>query len=163
MRIYHVTYKKNLESIKKYGLRIDYHLSNSLYTGQTSGQAIYLSKYIKGNNLPIKMHNEKDSLISLEINLDSLNQDLIYPDDGIYWAFGNEEIFSEDDLEEIMDAFNLSKVGDAVRKLEYLESLLDEQLPKEFKNIWRWYLENEGEIAYLGNIDFELISDVIEL
>ena len=158
MKLYHVTYKKNLESIKKDGLSIDYHLLNSNYPDQTSGKAIYLSKYIKGNNLPIHMHGKE--LVSLEIDLMSLDEKFIHPDDGIYWAYNNEVMFHEEDLDEIKEAFNLKTDSEAEDKLNYLESLTDDELIKEFKNIWNWYLASEGEIAYLDNISFDKIVDI---
>lgn len=161
MKLYHVTYKKNLENIKKSGLSIDYHLLNSNYLDQTSGKAIYLSKFIKSNNLPIHMNGKE--LISLEINLESLNHNLIHPDDGIYWAYNNEIMFHEDDLDEIKNAFKLKNDIEASNKLDYLESLSDSELIKEFKDLWFWYLENEGEIAYLANINFDQIVNIHDL
>lgn len=160
MKLYHITYKKNLDNIKKLGLLKSLHLSNSHYEDITSGEAVYLSKYPKGNNLPIHMHGKE--LISLEINLSSLNKDLIYPDDGLYWAFNNEIIFTEDDLEEIREAFNLQDDNEAMKKLEYLDTLTDDDLAKEFKGLWYWYLIKEGEIAYKADIPYSLIDDFFE-
>ena len=160
MKLYHVTYKKNLENIKKQGLLKSFHLNNSQYEGITSGEAIYLSKFPKGNNLPIQMMGKE--LVSMEINLNSLNSELIYPDDGLYWAFSNEVIFHEEDLDEIKEAFNLSNIDEAKKKLLELEQLQDEQLPMAFKNLWRWYLLTEGEIAYQDDIPFNLIEDYFE-
>lgn len=158
MKLYHVTKKENLESIKQNGLLKAYHLKQSQYPDTTSGEAIYLSTNMNGNNLPINLYSH--DLISLEIDLSSLSLSLIRPDDGIYWAYGHEEMFVEDDLDEVRSAFGLSTNEEAMSKLEILEELEDHELVDAFKDLGMWYLNQEGEIAYLGDIDFNLIKEV---
>lgn len=161
MKLYHVTKKSNLESIKKEGLSLRYFLTQSKYEEQTSGPAIYLSKFIQGNNLPCSLFEYE--LISLQIDLKNLEISKIRPDDAIFFAFAQEHMFHEDDLEEIQKAFHLANEEEARLKLDYLDSLTDTQLVEEFKNLGLYYLEEEGEIAYLDNIPFESIEEVIDI
>jgi len=161
LKLYHVTKKSNLESIMKEGLSLKYFLKQSQYGDQTSGEAIYLSRYPQGNNLPSTLLEEER--VSIVLELSSLDESLFHPDDGIYWAFSNEVMFHDEDLEEIKEAFSLDSLEAAEEKLEYLDSLTDKELVSVFKPLWRWYLQKEGELSYRGDISPDLFVEVLEI
>lgn len=154
-RMYHVTKKENLDSILKHGLQTkkygEVHGSMSIAPPKPS---VYISIHPESNNL----HTELSGfdLVSLQIDASYIDLKNVYIDDGFYAAFGNEQVFYDED--EVSDDLNID-LDEAEKLLRYLETLSDDKIVSKTRFLIGWYIQEHGELAVTQNIPPNAIID----
>jgi hypothetical protein len=158
--LYHVTPKENLESILKNGLQIKFfgEIHEEMEVRPASDN-IYLSKFKESNNLNNNIYTRGD-LVSLKIDISSLDTSLMYPDDAFFNAFANEDYLV--DAEEISKEFNIN-IDEATRLLDILDNLNDKDFAETVKPLATLYLKSQGEISYSTDIKSDAIKEVLTL
>lgn len=142
---YHVTKKRNLASILKDGLK-------SSYFGDVHGEmdirpkekGVYLSRHEKSNNLNSSLFDNGGKLVVLKIENSFIDQDLVYPDDGMFAAFANEDLFF--DADELTSELGID-VDEADKIFSIFENTFDADMAELMKPLWPWYLKKHGEIS----------------
>ena len=151
--LFHVTLKKNLDSILKNGLKTSYfgyiHGSMDCQPKDT----IYLSKFELSNNLNSRMFELDDEFVSFKIDTSFLDINSLYPDDAFFSSDALESVF--DNVESISETF---KIPMKEAEICYNNSfILSPNNVDSFKIFALWYLQTEGEISTSIDIPPEAI------
>ncbi len=164
--LYHVTTESNAKDILKNGLNTSFMGKNhGSMEIQPQKQLVFLSRHPNSNNLNSSIYESGDKLVSLEINPEILILDDIYPDDGMFAAIGQEELFET--IEEIKELLDIPY--DEAEIIYNATFELTSDNVEEWKIFSLWYLFKEGEIStphsipkeyikYSHNVDFEFIN-----
>lgn len=160
--LYHATRKANLPSIRQNGLLTRHY--GAVHGGMDihpPKPAIYLARGRSSNNLHTSLF-DGTPLVVLKIDATKLDPNEMWPDDAIYTAFANEEVFTT--ARQVAQAFGLD-LPQAKELLERLENASEDELPLLLKPCWRWYLswKRGGEVAYTADIPPSAIVGVRDL
>lgn len=156
--LYHATKKSNLKSILNKGLLAscfgDIHGEMSI---RPTKPGVYLSRHHTSNNLNSNLFQSGEEIVIIKIRTSNINPDDIYPDDALFVAFGQEDIF--EDEEELRAIFNLPE-EEARQLLELLCECQDADLANLMRPLWGWYLKVHGEISVSCDIPASNIVSV---
>ncbi|WP_415912767.1 hypothetical protein [Neptuniibacter sp. QD37_11] len=167
--LYHVTERKRLSSIAKWGLSPNFYGQiHGTMEVSTPGKAVYLTTDPYQANLNTGLfernglsfgENDTGDIVVLKIDASILrgSQVALYPDDGLYCGFAQEDIFETP--EDISEALGVP-LGHAESLLEHWDAFLDTEMAEAFQWLTKWYLEEHGDIAFEGLIPPESIIGV---
>lgn len=148
--LYHVTTESSAKNILKTGLSVSFcgDIHGSM-EARPDSNTIYLSKYEYANNLNSNLFDKGEPIVVLEIDPSCLSMDSIYPDDGMFAAFGQEE-YLEDEVE-VSEVFSIS-IDEATAFFNELCTKTNDEIAEFLKPIWSIYLAKEGEISVSHDI-----------
>jgi hypothetical protein len=149
-QLFHATRRSSLRNILKFGLQRsrcgDIHGAMALRPPEDT---VYLSKNASSNNLNTKLFDTGEEIVLLQIDPGFIDANKIYPDDALFCAFANEDVF--EDAEDVAKDLGMSTES-AQHLLSHWESLDDKLLVQDMKKLWPWYLENHGEISVAQDV-----------
>lgn len=143
--LYHVTKESSVKSILKNGLLTNFYGNiHGKMEISPPEKTIYLSKNKKSGNLNSNLFINDERLVVLEIDTKFINENLIYPDDGFWCGFADEN-FLVDEFE-VKSFFDIG-IEESKNFLKYISSLNNKDLVNFTKPLWSFYLKKEGEIS----------------
>lgn len=156
--LYHATTISSAKSILKEGILME-------KCGKIHGEmqirplekTIYLSRSEYSGNLNTNLFEKNEKVVVIEIDSKDLDQNKIYPDDGMYCAFANEDLFY--DAEELGEFFKIPK-DEAEDLFNMMENSADMELVELTKPLWKLYLIKEGEISVAHDIKPSSIKNI---
>ncbi len=148
--LYHATRSENLPSIMSAGLQ-------PAYCGEVHGAmeirppvpTVYLSRHPQSNNLHSELFVGGAAVVVLKVRPAVIDWRQAWPDDGLFAAFAQEEIF--EDAAEIAETFRVP-LAEAEAFLDALTKLENAELAAALQPFARWYLAEHGEISVAHSI-----------
>lgn len=161
-KLYHVTTIGSAKKILRGGIQRDcYGDIHGRMDISPNENVVYLSKHEFSNNLNTDLFKSGEQVVVLEVDASFFNKKTkhIYPDDGMFCAFGNEEYLESP--EEVAEVFSIP-LHEAEGLYDEMCDQFDDQLADFLKPLALLYLEKEGEISFAGDVSPEAITRIYD-
>lgn len=148
--LYHATTISAAKSILKEGLLTQKcGLIHGEMDVRPEEKTIYLSSSEFSGNLNTNLLDKEEQIVVIEINTKSIDENKIYPDDGMWCAFANGDFL--DDKEEVSSFFGIP-IEEGEKLFNLMEDCTNQELVQLTKPLWKLYLIQEGEISISHDI-----------
>lgn len=161
-KLYHATTLSSAKKILKNGIQRDYYGDiHGRMEISPNENVVYLSKHNSSNNLNTDLFKSGEQVVVIEIDASFFDKKTkhIYPDDGMFCAFGNEQYL--EDAEEVAEVLSIP-LEEAESLFEEMCDQFDDQLADFLKPLALLYLDQEGEISFAGDVLPEAITRIYD-